>query len=322
MLPGLAINFNIGALVTTPDLSFHKGGNAEKELAQCLRGGATVRDALVKFQENPTVKELGFRPLLFGDPLVRGSSSASPVVMRRDSVSAQLLPVRSVPAAKAPTGQQASEIELIRGLTGPLAVKDQASADTSARMLQQLSEYEDAEGDEVVVKEAALRASVLRHLVRAKPRLWHGWIGIAHVEQLDDLEYCPNCSWTGRPRFITFPSGGEREFFSCVSCSEVFDRPVEEPGLEVSTHPPIFRLDDGVDRRRSMAAVYLYRTAQKDVQTIKWPLGDQQCPQRQMRLDLTSVEPGPIFIYVVLMEGLSLHARAFRAQGLASEGTG
>jgi hypothetical protein len=319
MLPGLAINLYIGALVTTPDLTFHRGGNAEKELAQYLKGGATVRDALVKFLENPTIRELGYRPLIFGDPLVRGGSSASPLVMRRDSASVQILPARSAPAAKALTGPHASDIELIRGLTGPLAVKDQASADTSARMMEQLSEYEDAEGDEVVVKEAELQASVLRHLTTAKPRLWHGWIEIAHVEQLDDLECCPNCSWTGRPRFITFPSGGEREFFSCVSCSEVFDRPVEEPGLEVSTQPPIFILQDGVDRTKSMAAVYVYRTAPQEVQTIKWPLEDQQCLQRQMMLDLASVEPGPVFIYVLLMKGLSLHARTFRVQGLASE---
>jgi hypothetical protein len=318
-LPGLATNFNIGALVTTPSLAFTHFEILENELSQYLRSGASVGEAVVELKKNPTIQEWGYQPLLFGDPWVRGGPSSAPTLIRRDFATRQASPATPVPSLGALNGQRASEIELIRGLTGPVAVVDSAAAETANKVRQQLMDYEDAEESEVRVKESKVQTAVLQHLARTKVRLWHGWIETAHIEELDDLEVCPNCSWTGRPRFITLSSGGEREFFDCPSCSEVFDQPVEERRLGMTTNPPTFRLDDEVDRTKSMAAVYVVRHAQGETQTIKWPLGNQQVLQSQMKIDLARLAPGPLVIYAVLMEGLALHSRAFRTRGMAPE---
>lgn len=318
-LPGLAANPNIGALVTTPSLAFTHDVVLENELGQYLRSGAAVGDAVARLQENPTIKEIGYKPLLFGDPRVRGGPSSHRAAIMRDAASRQPVSAAPTPALLGATDESATDIELIRGMTGPLAVISAAANETADEVRRRLVAYEDATGGELEAEELAVQIAVLRHLANTRVRLWQGWVASSHTEQLDDPEPCPNCSWTGKPRFVTLPSGGEREFIDCPSCSEVLDRPVEEPGLELSFDPLVFRLDSEVDRARSVAAVFVLRTAQNETRTIGWPLDDDGRPLPEMPLDLTNLRPGPVFIYGVLMKGLSLHSRTFRTRGLGSE---
>lgn len=319
LLPGLATTPYIGALVTTPALAFTNDTILENELTQFLRNGVAVGEAIAKLQENPTIKEIGYSPLLFGDPRVKGQPSSSTGLIHRDSVTRQRGPNLS-PALQlaTPDNQWSSDIELIRALSRVVPPTNPAAADTSEKVRQQLMEYEHAEENETKAKEAELQSSVLRHMAGTKVRLWEGWQGIAHIEQLDDLEQCPTCSWTGRPLFITLPSGGERELFDCPSCGEVFDQPVEDARLGMRAESHSFYLGDEVDRTRSAAAAYVVKLEPGETQTLDWPLDDQRLLQPQMTVDLKALQRGPVKIVAVLMHGLTLYTQSLGARGLGS----
>lgn len=322
IFPDIVTNPTVGAVLAVPELSLALLDPLRQELITALRGGEPVGVALAHFEDNPTVREIGFRFLLFGDPQVRASPpSGNPVVIRRDTASRQTrqLKVRVLPKESC---DSASALEVLRriALTIKLETREEGS-ETSRALLAHLVELEEEENMGLAIRGeigSRVRAGVLAHLATTKVRLFEAWeTGATLVRQAPDLVPCPHCGWRNRPK-IVMTWEEKREFRICAYCSDVEDIQLPRKvnfsfALPEIVCTPLERSDAWA------AAVYIVRSIPKHTRIIPWPSAMDGGPAASLSIDARISPAGPVRVYVVWMDGLEISSGCIPTVGVDAQ---
>ncbi|HWC47664.1 MAG TPA: hypothetical protein VG448_02140 [Solirubrobacterales bacterium] len=306
--PSLVSNPRIGAIIGVPDLSFNLNGSIEEELIAALTSGEAVGRAVARFEENPTAKEMGHHFLLFGDPAVRAVPPAATLI-KQDSASRQK-EKRSLQTAKdAPI----PGLELLRRLAMDVKTETREKGmRTSQALLSGVDEIERAaDKEEAVHGEPGrrIRKAAIEHLGTTKARLFEAWGPLAVTRTSARFVTCPYCGWRSHPKTITIGAEEPREFRMCPYCSDVEDIPPSRAGFFSLTLPRISR-QPIADPDAWEAAAYVVRSFPGQTELIQWPMDSHGEPTPHLDLPPLDTSRGPIRIYAIAIEGLSIVSAA------------
>jgi hypothetical protein len=313
ILPGLIANPRIGALLAVPELSHVAPNTMGQEFIRALSDGVPVGRAIVRLEENPTIREVGCRMLLFGDPRVRAvpAKAASMVKAATQSVQVDFARKSTGESFGPGPGSPLSSLELMRRIAGVLRPETrEAALRTSQVLVDRIGELED-EGDiggaTYGTRGQAVRSAVLEHLATTKARLFEAWEGSTTTKQLEGLVDCPNCGWRSRPRLIFLPSGRTREFRVCASCSDILD---VDLGSEVRPFVdfPSVGLEKPYRSSGWAGAVYCIRVRATETQTFPWPVEEDGVPSPRFELDAGQLSKGPLRVYALFIDGLAIQS--------------
>ena len=316
MLPRLVANPRIGALLTTPSLSISIREVIYRELAQFLVAGVPVGDAMRLLEENPTMQELGYRLLLFGDPRVQGGHMAARELRVRDGDSLQISSSSAKAVGSPVLQREMMELELFRLLALVDTAKGPDADASSQELMSCIADFEARDiGPDDLERTKALQRAALNRLAYTKVRLNEAWAPRSHVHQSNSIIQCPNCAWRGASRRIVLPSGAEREFYDCPGCSDVWDRPHPNPPVRLEIKFPEFLLTG--DRGDSIlsAGWYVVRLQSEETEMRPWPVDENGDLEERLVVDLESLASGPLKVYGVLISDLSIQAIGARARG-------
>ncbi|HET8815242.1 MAG TPA: hypothetical protein VFM51_09850 [Solirubrobacterales bacterium] len=314
-LPGFVNNPRIGALMVNPSLTYLLAGPMLNELAKYLETGVPVGRAVVRFEENPNIRNAGCRMLLFGDPEVRAAPPAGPTLVQREAVAFHGGP--KVSAATGPVvvnDSNLANMELVRLLAQSVRseTREQGTR-TSNALVECIRKHEDALAslgtDEAeVTMGASLRTAVFQHLATTKVRLYESWQKVATVNQVAEPQSCFNCGWRARPREVSLPGGGSRLSFICPHCNDVMDVPLPSEPLGVSMSNSTIELPRRIAADRCGGAIFAVQFSARDTKMVPWPIDDEG--KLASRVDLTEhdLPDGPVRIYAVIAEGLAIHS--------------
>jgi hypothetical protein len=314
-LPGFVNNPRIGALTVNPSLSYLLPGPMRNELAKFLESGVPVGRAVVRFEENPDIRKIGYRMLLFGDPGVRAAPPAGPAIVQRDAVATQWHP-QTQPAMGSMLSSDSTlaELALFRLIARSIRADTRAQgAVTSNALVECIGKYEDALADlgkdeAEVTAGASLRAAAFQHLATTKVRLFEAWETVATAKRVAEPQSCLNCGWRDRPREVALPGGGSRLFFSCPRCSDVMDVPLRDKPLGVSMSTPIIELARRLSADRCAGAIFTVQFSARDTKMIPWPTDEEGMLARGVDLAAYDLPGGPVRVYAVIVEGLAVHS--------------
>jgi hypothetical protein len=316
--PALASNPRVGALVAVPELSIYRPGTIEEQLVAALRSGEAVGKALARFEEDPTMRELGFRFVLFGDPAVRAVPPSGQVTMiRRHDVSVQ----RQARASSPPQLRDASVpgLEILRQIALDVKADTRAEGEVTSRaLLDAIGELEETADKEEAIQGTIghrIREAVLAHLETTKARLFEAWQGIATVSRSETLVTCPYCGWRSYSKIATLAPQEEREFRVCAYCSDIEDAALPR-AQSVSLDLPSISRDPAQALDAWAAAVYVVRSLPDQTQRISWPRGSDGLPVLGFKLPVPESPQGPVRIYAVSIDGISVSSVAAPMQGM------
>ncbi len=313
-LPGFVNNPRIGALMVNPSLSYLLPGPLLNELAKYLESGVPVGRAVVRFEENPNVRDVGLRMLLFGDPKVRAAPPAGPTIVRREGVATGLRPAVNPAVGPVVINDPILEkLELVRLIAQSIRPETrERGAATSSALVECIRSHEDAlddlgEGEAEVTTGARLRAAVFQHLATTKARLYEAWESVATVRKIDEPQSCINCGWRARPQEASLPGGSSRLSFICPRCSDVMDVPMQGEPLGVSMSTSTIELARRLPADRCDGAIFVVQFSAGDTKMIPWAVEEGMLASR---IDLTEHDPpgGPVRVYAVIAEGLAIHS--------------
>ncbi len=308
---GLVANHTVGAVVAVPELSFSFYGPIKSELVPALKMGEPVGLALARFETNPTIKEIGFRFLLFGDPDVKAAPPPTGVALVQKDVESQQWKREPSQAIGHNSQRQAhnGDLELLRKVA--LIIKAETREEgskTSKGLLHALSELEAEEDGPTAAHGASgerVRSAVLAHLATTKVRLFEAWELDAKVGTESQIAACPYCGWMSRPKIVQTPHGATREFRMCPYCRELEDlaRP-RKVGISIAL--PTVSIDLPRLPVSWAGGVYVVRSRPRLTSYAPWPKNAEGTPSQSLSVDLPSSPAGPAWVYAVWMEGLEI----------------
>jgi len=310
--PDLATSPRVGALIVTPELSLTLPESTTGELVKALTGGETAGRAIVRFEENPTVQEVGLRLILFGDPRVRAAPANGLNIIERDTQSVQTWRRSSqvsVVGRREEAPDALSQIGLLRSLACSTVPETKERGElTSRNLLSSLAELE--EEDDVAVSIGGgpgqrVREAVLDHLATTKVRLYQVWEQGAVVRRDQGLATCPQCGWRSKPMRVTCAAGTEREFMICPYCVDVWDNHVPVT-VKLSLDLPNVNCDWTEPPVGWAAAVYIVSSRAKNTQMMRWPALADGSPVRNVVVDSDLAPPGPSRVYAIWLDGLAI----------------
>lgn len=315
LLPRLVANPRIGVLLANAEISQVIPGVMRQELARVLEAGLAVGRAIVKFEGNPSIREVGYRILLFGDPMTKATPPAGPTLVQEVADDSHDPPDRRAPI-KLASPDASSVPEIMKLIARSIRPETRENGQVTARALMEAIQNCEAGQDDEPNRDLkeALRLATLRHLATTKVRLYEAWGGVSRIEQSAVAEQCLRCGWRARPRTITLPSGSKRLFFVCPSCSDVMDVPKDIETIDLDMAPPKVKINGTISSERCSAAVFIVRNSPKDTVMIPWP-GDGS-GRLAGEVDVSDVRPrsGPGRIYALFIEALEIHSFSIPAR--------
>lgn len=313
-LRGLVLNPTVGALVASPDLSMNAISSIHEELFRALTAGESVGTAIVRYEEDPFLANLGQRLVLFGDPDVCGGSDAGLTVVKRNEQSSSVrISPSSVNLPKLSASPATRDLALLRSLSFVIKNETRDRAEqTSAEVRGLIAQMEGAEDPEAAIVGdlgRELRTSVLRHLLTTKVRLHDAWQLEWSQERGSGLAQCPHCGWCVRPRTAFDLNGCKRESLSCSYCNDVWDIPVP-PEVNLSLEGMQATLEGDVSPGTWAAALYVVYTEPQRNAMAYWPATDDGRPVPIHVLSSDMHPNRPARLYAVCLVGLAIHAAA------------
>jgi hypothetical protein len=318
VFPELVMNPRIGAVVAVPDLAVLLSGIFAGELFGPLTAGEEVGRAIASFEQNPTVREVGLRTILFGDPRVCAVRCDRPTLVGLDSSSRQASSTRNGSKTSVRPLAGAGQISFVRALAGiTKADTREQGRRTSRRLLGLLSKLEEHE-DIVQALEGELgnevRSATLAHLATTKARILEAWDVHAVLRRRGESIACPQCGWNSRPFEVTCEGGEQREFFNCPFCSDVTD--VHVPAdVNLSIDLPTVRCDWVRPLSSWDAAIFIGRWSASRTEMVSWPREADGTPQRTVELPERMSPAGPIRVYAIFINGLDMYSACAPTMG-------